>query len=164
MTETVTVSGVSATAEAADKIKTQLDTFAAEMETELEKKRRAKIAEESKTQEELEASIPKPVGYRVLIALPNVEETFGDSGLIKADQTRREEYILSTVGVVLDMGAEAYSDKERFPTGPWCKTGDYVMFRANTGTRFKVGKQEYRLMNDDSIEAVVDDPRAVSRA
>jgi co-chaperonin GroES (HSP10) len=49
-------------------------------------------------------------------------------------------------------------------TGPWCKVGDYVMFRANTGTRFKVGKQEYRLMNDDSIEAVVDDPRAVSRA
>jgi co-chaperonin GroES (HSP10) len=164
MTETVTVSGVSATAEAADKVKAQLDTFAAEMETELEKKRRAKIAEEDKTQEELEASIPKPVGYRVLIALPNVEETFGDSGLVKASSTLREEYILSTVGVVLDMGEQAYSDAERFPTGPWCKVGDYVMFRANTGTRFKVGKQEYRLMNDDSIEAVVDDPRAVSRA
>ena len=98
MTETIRVTGVSATAEAADKVKTQLDTFAAEMETELEKKRRAKIAEEAKTQEEMEASIPKPVGYRVLIALPNVEETFGDSGLIKADQTRREEYILSSVG------------------------------------------------------------------
>jgi co-chaperonin GroES (HSP10) len=81
-------------------------------------------------------------------------------------QTRRDGKSTSCLlsGVVLDMGAEAYSDKERFPTGPWCEVGDYVMFRANTGTRFKVGKQEYRLMNDDSIEAVVDDPRAVSRA
>ena len=73
------------------------------------------------------------------------------------------EYIMSTIGVVLDMGAQAYSDKERFTTGPWCKTGDYVMFRANTGTRFKVGGVEYRLMNDDSIEAVVNDPRGVTR-
>jgi co-chaperonin GroES (HSP10) len=62
------------------------------------------------------------------------------------------------------MGSEAYGDKERFPSGPWCKQGDYVMFRANTGTRFTVGGQEYRLMNDDSIEAVVTDPRGVQRA
>jgi co-chaperonin GroES (HSP10) len=68
------------------------------------------------------------------------------------------------VGAVIELGEQAYSDKERFPTGPWCKVGDYVMFRANTGTRFKVGSQEYRLMNDDSIEAVVADPRAVTRA
>ena len=152
MTETITVSGVGAEASVAPAM------------TALEEKRKQKIKEEIKTQEELEASIPKPVGYRVLIALPNVEETFGDSGLVKASSTVREEYILSTIGVVLDMGAEAYSDTERFPTGPWCKVGDYVMFRANTGTRFKVDGQEYRLMNDDSIEAVVDDPRAVSRA
>ena len=62
------------------------------------------------------------------------------------------------------MGDQAYADKDRFPTGPWCKQGDYVMFRANTGTRFKVGNQEYRLMNDDSIEAVVDDPSVIARA
>ena len=62
------------------------------------------------------------------------------------------------------MGEQAYQDKDRFPFGPWCKQGDYVMFRAHTGTRFRVGKQEYRLMNDDSIEAVVADPRAISRA
>ena len=152
MTETITVTGVGAEASVSPAM------------TALEEKRQKKIAEEIKTQEELEASIPKPVGYRVLIALPNVEETFGDSGLVKASSTVREEYILSTVGVVLDMGAEAYSDKERFPTGPWCKVGDHVMFRANTGTRFKVNGQDFRLMNDDSIEAVVDDPRAVSRA
>jgi co-chaperonin GroES (HSP10) len=132
--------------------------------TALEKKRQEKIDEVKISEEEMDAYIPKPVGYRVLIALPNVEETFGDSGLIKADQTRREEYILSTIGAVVDMGDEAYSDKERFTNGPWCKVGDYVMFRANTGTRFKIGNQEYRLMNDDSIEAVVANPRAIARA
>ena len=154
MTETVMVNGVGAKASV-----TTTPTMTA-----LEKKRQHKIVEAEKVQEELEASIPKPVGYRVLIALPNVDETYGETGLIKSSSALREEYILSTVGVVLDMGAQAYSDADRFPTGPWCKVGDYVMFRANTGTRFKVGKQEYRLMNDDSIEAVVDDPRAVTRA
>lgn len=111
----------------------------------------------------LEAQIPKPVGYKVLIAMPEVEETFGDSGLIKASQTIHYDSILSMVGLVLDMGDQAYADEERFPNGPWCKQGDYVMFRANTGTRFKVGKQEYRLMNDDSVEAVVDNPSAIQR-
>lgn len=113
--------------------------------------------------EELEAQLPKPVGYRVLIALPQVEETF-ESGIIKSDKTLQEEKILSIVGLVLDMGEQAYADTDRFPNGPWCKVGDYVMFRANTGTRFRVSGVEYRLMNDDSIEAVVADPRGVTRA
>tara|TARA_Y100000361_G_C11131600_1_gene329325 strand:- start:964 stop:1407 length:444 start_codon:yes stop_codon:yes gene_type:complete len=131
--------------------------------TALEMKRRDKLQEEEIAQDKLDALIPKPVGYRVLVALPNIEETF-DGGIVKAAKTLRDEYILSTIGLVLDMGEQAYADSERFPTGPWCKQGDYVMFRANTGTRFKVGKQEYRLMNDDSIEAVVDDPSVVARA
>jgi co-chaperonin GroES (HSP10) len=130
----------------------------------LEKQRQAKVLAEQERLLEIEAAIPKPVGYRVLVALPNVEETYGDSGLVKANETMRHEYILSIIGLVLDMGAEAYTDPDRFPTGPWCKPGDYVMFRANTGTRFKIGDQEYRLMNDDSIEAVVPNPRMISRA
>lgn len=131
--------------------------------TALEMKRKEKIETDGAAQEVLEALIPRPVGYRVLVALPNVEETFS-GGILKAAKTLHEEYILSTIGVVLDMGEQAYTDKDRFPTGPWCKAGDYVMFRANTGTRFKVGNQEYRLMNDDSIEAVVDDPSVITRA
>jgi len=114
------------------------------------------------TEEEFEAQLPKPVGYHLLIALPMVEETY-DSGLVKADQTKQAEQILSMMGAVLDMGDQAYADKERFPTGPWCKIGDFVMFRPNSGTRFKVNGQEYRLLNDDSIEAVVPDPRGVTR-
>ena len=116
------------------------------------------------TEEEFEAQLPKPVGYRVLVALPNIEETFDGSDLIKANTTKHHEYIMSIIGLVVEMGSEAYGDKERFPSGPWCKEGDYVMFRANTGTRFTVDGQEYRLMNDDSIEAVVADPRGVQRA
>ena len=129
-------------------------------ETALEMKRKEKIEEQEK---ELETQIPKPVGYRILVALPNVEETF-EGGIAKANSTKYEEYVLSIIGAVIDLGEQAYADKDRFPLGPWCKQGDYVMFRANTGTRFKVGIQEYRLMNDDSIEAVVADPRAISRA
>ena len=115
------------------------------------------------TEEEFEAQLPKPVGYRLLIALPKVEETY-ESGIVKADRTRLEEQILSMMGAVIDMGAQAYSDKDRFPTGPWCSIGDFVMFRPNSGTRFRVNGQEYRLLNDDSIEAVVPDPRGVTRA
>lgn len=115
------------------------------------------------TEEEVEAQLPKPVGYMVMVALPKVDEAY-ESGIIKSDQSRREEYIMSTMGAVIDMGAEAYCDKDRFPNGPWCKVGDFVMFRPNTGTRFKVNGAEYRLMNDDSIQAVVADPRGIVRA
>ena len=132
--------------------------------TELEKQRKEKIAQAEKEKAELEVVISKPTGYHILIALPNVEETFGETSLLKADKTVREEYILSTIGLVLDMGDQAYNDKDRFSAGPWCKPGDYVMFRANTGTRFKIGTQEYRLMNDDSVQATVPNPRAISRA
>ena len=132
--------------------------------TQLEKKRKVKINEAEVAQAALDAAIPKPTGYHILIVLPNVEETFGESMLLKADKTVRDEYILSTIGLVLDMGDQAYNDKDRFSAGPWCKPGDYVMFRANTGTRFKIGTQEYRLMNDDSVQAIVPNPRAISRA
>ena len=120
--------------------------------------------EEMLTPEEIEAQLPVPVGYRVLVALPQVEETFGETGLLKSNTTMNQEHIMSIIGLVMDMGEQAYSDEDRFPTGPWCKPGDYVMFRMNTGTRFKVGGVEYRLMNDDSIEAIVADPRGVTRA
>ena len=132
--------------------------------TALEQKRKQKIETEEKQEVVLEAQIPKPVGYHILIAMPSIDDTFGDSGIVKAEKTLREEHILSMVGVVLDMGEQAYSDADRFPTGPWCKQGDYVMFRSNSGTRFKVGKQEYRLINDDTVEAVVQDPSKITRA
>ena len=121
-------------------------------------------AEVELSETEFERQLPRPVGYKLLIALPKIEETFGDTGIVKADRTKYEEHLLTVVGLVLDMGSQAYNDSERYPTGPWCKVGDYVLFRANTGTRFRVHGVEYRLMNDDSIDAVVTDPRGVTRA
>ena len=115
-------------------------------------------------EEEFEAQLPKPVGYRVLVAMPKVEEAFEGSELLKSVTTKHQEQVMSIIGLVVDMGEQAYSDPDRFPNGPWCKQGDYVMFRANTGTRFTIEGPEYRLMNDDSIEAVVADPRGIQRA
>lgn len=130
---------------------------------ELEQKRAALYAEQERALAELEAAIPKPVGYHILIALPEVEDEF-DGGILKANKTIREEQILSSIGLVLDMGKQAYSDEARFPDGPWCERGDYVMFRPNSGTRFRIGATEYRLLNDDSVQAVVPNPRAIARA
>ena len=112
-------------------------------------------------EEEFEAQLPKPVGYRVLVAMPKVVEAFEGSELLKSVTTKHQEQVMSIIGLVIDVGDQAYSDEDRFPTGPWCKQGDYVMFRANTGTRFTIEGLEYRLMNDDSIEAVVADPRGI---
>jgi len=118
----------------------------------------------SDVESELLEKLPKPVGYRVLIAIPEVDETYGSSGIIKSTKDQNHEHILSVMGRVMALGEGACADKDRFPSGAWCETGDYVMFRTNTGTRFKVDGLEYRLMNDDSIEAVVADPREITRA
>lgn len=114
------------------------------------------------TEQQLEDALPRPCGYKILLALPEVKETF-DSGIIKPDQMRRQEEIATVVALVLDIGPEAYKDKEKFPSGPWCKVGDYVLIRAYAGTRFKVYGKEFRLVNDDSIEGVVADPNGYSR-
>ena len=116
------------------------------------------------SEQEFEAQLPKPVGYRLLIALPQVSETSEGTRVLKTDKERDRDHIMSIIGLVVDMGEQAYSDMDRFPTGAWCKPGDYVMFRMNSGTRFRMGDTEYRLMNDDSIEAVVADPRGIQRA
>lgn len=115
------------------------------------------------TDAEMEAQLPIPVGYKLLIALPTIEDTY-ESGLVKAENTKHAEQVLSMIGLVLDMGSQAYSDPDRYPDGPWCEIGDYVLFRTNTGTRFRFNGTEYRLMNDDSIEAVVADPQGITRA
>jgi co-chaperonin GroES (HSP10) len=115
------------------------------------------------TDAEMEAQLPIPVGYKLLIALPTIEDTY-ESGLVKAENTKHAEQVLSMIGLVLDMGSQAYTDPDRYPDGPWCEIGDYVLFRTNTGTRFRFNGVEYRLMNDDSIEAVVADPQGITRA
>lgn len=107
--------------------------------------------------------LPDPKGYRILCAIPDVEEKF-DSGLIKADTTRHIEEHSTVVLFVLKMGDLCYKDEEKFPTGPWCKEGDFVLTRAYAGTRIKIHGREFRVINDDTVEATVEDPRGISRA
>jgi co-chaperonin GroES (HSP10) len=107
--------------------------------------------------------IPTPKGYKVLIAVPQVEEkTTG--GIIRPDQLRKLEETASIFGFVVELGDLAYRDEDKFPTGPFCKPGDWIVFRSYSGTRFKIGNHEFRLINDDTVEAVVDDPRGIERA
>jgi len=107
--------------------------------------------------------LPDPVGYHILCAIPEAEKEF-ESGIAKADETLRVEEVLTTVLFVVKMGPECYTDKTRFPNGPWCKQGDFVLVRPNTGSRLLIHGREFRLINDDTVEAVVQDPRGIKRA
>ena len=115
-----------------------------------------------KSQEEKASQLPKPQGYRILCAIPEAEKEF-DNGLAKADVTIKNDEILTTVLFVVSLGPDCYADKERFPTGPWCKQGDFILVRPNAGTRLVIHGREFRIINDDSVEAIVDDPRGISR-
>ena len=108
--------------------------------------------------------LPDPATYHLLCVLPEIEEEFGDSGLVKSGQTMHYEELLSPVLFVVKVGPDAYKDEKRFPNGPSCKVGDFVLVRPNTGTRIKIHGKEFRIINDDSVEAVVQDPRGISRA
>jgi co-chaperonin GroES (HSP10) len=113
--------------------------------------------------EERGLQLPEPKGYKILCAIPDATETY-KSGLLKADQTKHIEEHSTVVLFVVRMGDLCYADKERFPTGPWCKEGDFILTRAYAGTRFKIHGREFRILNDDSVEGVVLDPRGYTRA
>ena len=115
------------------------------------------------TAEEKARQIPDPSSFHLLCVLPEIDEEY-ESGLIKAGQTMHFEEVLSPVLFVVKMGPDAYKDEKRFPSGPSCKVGDFVLVRPNTGTRIKIHGKEFRIINDDSVEAVVQDPRGISRA
>ncbi len=106
--------------------------------------------------------LPDPQGYRILCAIPDIENKY-DSGILKADITRQHEEILTTVLFVIKLGPDAYTDASKFPTGPWCKEGDFVVVRSNSGTRLDIHGKEFRIINDDTVEAVVEDPRGIRR-
>ena len=115
------------------------------------------------TAEQKARQLPDPSGYRILCALPKVEKAY-DSGLLKADVTVYHEELLTTVLFVLKLGPDCYKDEKRFPSGPWCKEGDFVLVRPHAGTRVKIHGREFRIVNDDAVEGVVQDPRGVTRA
>jgi co-chaperonin GroES (HSP10) len=112
--------------------------------------------------EEKAKQIPDPATYHVLCVLPETEDRY-DNGILKSGQTMQYEELLSPVLFVIKIGPDAFKDEKRFPSGPSCKTGDFILVRPNTGTRMKIHGQEFRIINDDSVEAVVQDPRGITR-
>jgi co-chaperonin GroES (HSP10) len=115
-----------------------------------------------KSSEEKATQLPKPSGYRILCAIPEVDKEH-ENGVLKADITIQHEEILTTVLFVVDLGPDCYADKTRFPTGFWCKKGDFVLVRPHAGTRLIIHGREFRIINDDSVEGVVSDPRGIKR-
>jgi len=118
-----------------------------------------------KKDDEKAKQLPEPKGYKILCAIPEAEKEFEESevGLIKADETMRNEEVLTTVLFVVALGPDCYKDEKRFPSGPWCKQGDFVLVRPNSGSRLLIHGREFRIINDDTVEAVVEDPRGIKR-
>jgi len=114
------------------------------------------------TDAEKARQVPDPATYHLLCMLPKAEEEY-ESGLIKSGQTMHFEEVMSPVLFVAKMGPDCYKDPLRFPSGPSCKVGDFVLVRPNTGTRLKIHGTEWRIINDDSVEAVVQDPRGIQK-
>lgn len=120
----------------------------------------------NKNTEDKAKQLPDPKTFRLLCVVPEAMEEYADSevGIIKAGQSMHYEEVLTPVLFVVKLGPDAYADKTRFPNGPSCKQGDFVIVRPNSGTRLKIHGREFRIINDDSVEAVVEDPRGISRA
>ena len=114
------------------------------------------------TVEEKAKQLPQPSGYHILCAIPEIEKEF-ESGIIKADTTIQYEELLTTVLFVVALGPDCYLDKQKFPTGPWCKVGDFILIRPNAGSRLVIHGKEFRMINDDSVEGTVEDPRGIKR-
>jgi co-chaperonin GroES (HSP10) len=116
----------------------------------------------NKPAEEKAKQLPKPSGYHILCAIPEIEAEF-ESGILKADATLQYEEMLTTVLFVVALGPDCYKDPTRFPSGAWCKQGDFVLVRPNSGSRLVIHGKDFRMINDDSVEGTVDDPRGIKR-
>jgi co-chaperonin GroES (HSP10) len=115
-----------------------------------------------KNEEQKATQLPKPAGYKILCAIPEQEKEY-ESGLIKADETIRHDELLTTVLFVVELGPDCYADKTKFPSGPWCKKGDFILTRPNAGTRLVIHGREFRMIYDDNVEGTVEDPRGIKR-
>lgn len=106
--------------------------------------------------------LPDPSGYRILCGIPDAEEKTA-GGIFKSDETMKFEELTTPVLFVIKIGPDAFKDEKRFPSGPWCKEGDFILTRPHAGSRVKIHGREFRIINDDSVEAVIEDPRGISR-
>ena len=112
-----------------------------------------------KQKKEIE-KVPNPTGYRIVL-FPLKLDSKTKSGIILTDETVAESQITTNICKVLKVGPDAYKDKDKFPTGPWCKTDDWVLITRYAGSRIRIDGGELRIINDDEILAVIDDPRDI---
>jgi len=120
----------------------------------------------NKPAEDKAKQLPDPKTFHLLCVVPEAMEEYANSevGLVKDSKTMHYEEVLTPVLFVVQLGPDCYKDTTRFPSGASCKAGDFVIVRPNSGTRLKIHGREFRIINDDSVEAVVQDPRGISRA
>jgi len=119
-----------------------------------------RVFDPSKLPESSLDRLPNPTGWRMLI-LPFQGKKRSDGGVYIPDQVREREQVATVCGYVLKMGPDCYKDTAKFPNGPWCKTGEWVIFGRYAGSRFKIEGGEVRLLNDDEILARISDPNDI---
>ena len=112
-----------------------------------------------KQKKEME-KVPNPTGYRITL-FPLKLDSKTKSGIHLTDETVQESQLTTNICKVLKVGPDAYKDKEKFPTGPWCKVDDWVLITRYAGSRIRIDGGELRIINDDEILAVIDDPRDI---
>jgi co-chaperonin GroES (HSP10) len=120
----------------------------------------------NKPAEDKAKQLPDPRTFHILCVVPEAMQEYAESevGIIKSSQSMHFEEVLTPVLFVVKLGPDCYKDTTRFPSGPSCKEGDFIICRPNSGTRLKIHGREFRILNDDSVEAVVEDPRGITRA
>lgn len=120
----------------------------------------------NQTAEQKAKQLPDPKTFHLLCVVPEAMEEFADSeiGIVKSAGDIWKEEMLTPVLFVVKVGPDAYKDTTRFPNGASCKEGDFIIVRPNSGTRLKIHGREFRIINDDSVEATVEDPRGITRA
>lgn len=104
--------------------------------------------------------IPKPTGWRIII-LPYRGAEKSKGGIVIAEQTRQREQVATVCGYVLAVGPLAYADEGKFPTGPWCKKGDWIVFGRYAGARLPIDGGEIRIINDDEVLATIQNPEDI---
>ena len=106
------------------------------------------------------SKVPRPTGWRIVV-LPyrGVGKTKG--GVLLTDKAVEDQQIASVCALVLKVGPDAYSDPEKFPTGPWCKEGDWIIMARYAGSRIKIEEGELRILNDDEVLGTVSSPEDI---
>ena len=129
----------------------------------LQEKYEEQDKKENKKQEDLSnkesSKLPKPTGWRLLV-LPFKMKEKTKGGIIMSEITIEKQQVASQCGLVVALGEQCY-DKERYPEGPWCKKGDWVVFARYAGSRIQIDGGEVRLLNDDEILATIENPEDI---